>query len=62
MFKVIEDKFAILECLKTHLTPSYMVQYSLEDQITMFGCRTILSSISPVSFNYFYIFFKMIIL
>lgn len=49
MFKIVQDKFVILECLKNYLTPSYIIQHSIKDQIQLFGYRTILSSISPVN-------------
>lgn len=49
IFKVVEDNYVILECLKNNETLSYILQYNLEDQNKLFGCMTILSSISPVS-------------
>lgn len=50
MFKIVEDNFVILECLKNHLISSYILQYSLENQIQSFGYMTILSSTSPVGY------------
>ncbi|CAH1722627.1 uncharacterized protein LOC114130709 [Aphis gossypii] len=51
IFKIIDDNFIILECLKNNLTSSYILQYSLEEQRKLFGCMTISSSISPEVFN-----------
>lgn len=48
----MEDNIVILECLKHHITPSHILQYNLEDQMQLFGCKTILSSISPVGLNF----------
>ncbi|XP_022182508.1 uncharacterized protein LOC111042242 isoform X1 [Myzus persicae] len=51
IFKIIDDNFIILECLKNNLTISNILQYSLEEQRKLFGCMTISSSISPEVFN-----------
>lgn len=48
MFKTVKHSFIILECLKTNLTTSYILQNSLEEQSKLFGYMTIASSISPV--------------
>lgn len=52
IFKIVKDDFIILECLKNHVTSSDILEHTLEDQTKLFGCMTILSSISPVSLNY----------
>jgi len=52
IFKFVDDKFVILEIVKSHEILSYIFQYSLKDQSQLYGCKTILSSISPVSFNF----------
>lgn len=50
-FKIMDDNFIILECLKNNLTISNILQYSLEEQNKLFGCMTISPSISPEVFD-----------
>jgi len=52
IFKIMDDNFIILECLKNNLTISNILQYSLEEQSKLFGCMTISPSISPVSCSF----------
>ncbi|XP_025195243.1 uncharacterized protein LOC112594591 isoform X2 [Melanaphis sacchari] len=51
IFKIMDDNFIILECLKNNSTISYILRYSLEEQSKLFGWITISSSISPEVFN-----------
>ncbi|XP_060850963.1 uncharacterized protein LOC132929551 isoform X1 [Rhopalosiphum padi] len=51
IFKIIDDNFIILECLKNNLTVSYILQYSLEEQSKLFGWMNISPSVSPEVFN-----------
>uniref|UniRef100_A0A2S2NLL2 Gamma tubulin complex component protein N-terminal domain-containing protein n=1 Tax=Schizaphis graminum TaxID=13262 RepID=A0A2S2NLL2_SCHGA len=51
IFKIRDDNFIILECLKNNLSISYILQYSLEEQSKLFGWMNISSSISPEVFN-----------
>lgn len=55
IFKIMDDNFIILECLKNNLTISNILQYNLEEQSKLFGWMTISPSISPVSCNFVFI-------